>query len=265
MKLNDNYTRVFGRVPILGMIHMTGSEPIKRALDEIAIYEEEGVDGCIIENYYDQSDIPVEKTLQETQRLKPGIVIGVNVLPNEFHVSFPLADKYGAKFIQLDHVAGRYMSEGMDFKELRFEAYGRFKERYPDIIVLGGVWPKYYHPVPGSDLERDLKQGMERAETIVVTGEGTGMETPLEKIKRFRDIIGDHPLIVGSGLTPDNAYESLCIADGAIVGTSLKIDGRTENPVDRSRVRDLMQAVNEARGYSGGSVMLFDPLKHPRK
>lgn len=255
MKLNDNYSRVFGRIPILGMIHMAGSEPIKRALEEIAIYEEEGVDGCIIENYYNESDIPLEKTLKETQKLKPGIVIGVNVLPNEFHLSFPLANKYGGKFIQLDYVAGHYVAG-----ETRFEAYMRFKEGYPDIIVLGGVWPKYYKPVLGSDLEKDLREGMKRAEAIVVTGAGTGMETPLEKIKRFRDIIGDHPLIVGAGLTPDNAYEALCIADGAIVGTSLKIDGRTENPVDRSRVRDLMQAVNEAKG-SGGSVMFFDPLK----
>jgi predicted TIM-barrel enzyme len=32
-------------------------------------------------------------------------------------------------------------------------------------------------------------------------------------------------------------------ADGAVVGSSLKVDGITWNPVDQARVRELMDAV----------------------
>jgi predicted TIM-barrel enzyme len=225
------------------MIHLAGDKPVERALEEIAIFEDEGVDGAIIENYRGSVE-DVIHTLQQTASKKLKLVIGVNVLPNEFSQSFALANQYGAKFIQLDHVAGRY-----DLGELDFEAYSSCKDSYPEIIVLGGVWPKYYNPVKGSDLERDLKEGKSRAEAIVVTGAGTGMETPLDKIKKFREIIGEHPLVVGAGLTVDNAYQQLCISDGAIVGTYFKKDGDTRNPIDSVKIRDLMSAVREARKY----------------
>ena len=167
----------------------------------------------------------------------------MNVLPNEFQ-SLPLAQRYGADFVQLDQVAGTYNSGQLDFA-----SYEKVKNQHPEIIVLGGVWPKYYHPIEGSDLETDLRNGIQRAEAIVVTGAGTGKETPFDKIKKFREIIGEHPLVVGAGLTPDNAYEQLCISNGAIVGTSLKVDDNIYNPMDRQRVRDFMSVVREAREY----------------
>jgi len=243
MKLNDRYNQVFGKIPILGMIHLAGQNPVKRALEEITLFEEEGVDGAIIENYHGSVE-DVIATLQETHERKPNVVIGVNVLPNEFYLSLPLAQKYGADFVQLDQVAGTYQSG-----ELDFEFYKKVKSQHPEIIVLGGVWPKYYRPVEGSNLETDLRTGIQRAEAIVVTGAGTGKETPFDKIKKFRKIIGEHQLVVGAGLTPDNAYKQLCISNGAIVGTSLKIDNKTYNPIDRQRVRDFMSVVREARLY----------------
>jgi len=243
MRLNSLYDKVFNKIPILGMIHLAGNDPVKRALEEIAVYEEEGVDGVIIENYHGTVE-DVTQTLKETSTMKPNIVIGVNVLPNEFKQAFTLAYKYGAEFIQLDYVAGRY-TRG----ELDFQAYSRVKEKYPNIIVLGGVWPKYYTPLEGSDLEHDLWEAKSRAEAVVVTGAGTGVETPLGKVKQFRELIGGHPLVVGAGLTADNAYERLCISDGAIVGSFFKEGGDTRNPIDREKIRDFMSIVEEARKY----------------
>ena len=243
MRLNSLYDKVFNKIPILGMIHLAGDDPVKRALEEIAVYEEEGVDGAIIENYHGTVE-DVTQTLKKTSTMKTNIVIGVNVLPNEFEQAFTLAHKYGADFIQLDYVAGRY-TRG----ELDFQAYSRVKEKYPNIIVLGGVWPKYYTPLEGSDLEQDLWEAKSRAEAVVVTGAGTGVETPLGKVKQFRELIGGHPLVVGAGLTADNAYERLCISDGAIVGSFFKEGGDTRNPIDREKIRDFMSIVEEARKY----------------
>lgn len=243
MQLNNRYNQIFGKIPILGMIHLAGQNPVKRALEELALFEEEEVDGAIIENYHGSVE-DVVATLQETHKRKPNVVIGVNVLPNEFYQSLPLAQKYGVDFVQLDQVAGTYRSGQLDF-----EYYERVKSQYPEISVLGGVWPKYYHPIEGSDLETDLRTGIQRAEAIVVTGAGTGKETPLDKINQFREIIGEYPLVVGAGLTPDNAYDQLCISNGVIVGTSLKVDNNTYNPMDRQRVRDFMSVVKEARKY----------------
>ena len=243
MELNNRYNQVFGKIPILGMIHLAGQNPTKRALEELALFEEEGIDGAIIENYHGSVE-DVIATLWETQKRKRKLVIGVNILPNEFDQSLLLARKYGVDFVQMDYVSGIYWSGQLDF-----EHYRQVKQENPEIIVLGGVWPKYYHPIKGSDLEADLRVGVQRAEAIVVTGAGTGQETPFDKIRRFREIIGEHSLVIGAGLTPDNAYEQLCISNGAIVGTSLKLDDDTYNPVDRQRIKDFMSVVREARLY----------------
>lgn len=243
MQLNNRYNQVFGKIPILGMIHLAGQNPVKRALEELSLFEEEGIDGAIIENYHGSVE-DVIATLQETSKRKSNIVVGINILPNEFHKSLPLAQQYGADFVQLDQFAGSYRSGQLDF-----EQYEKVKSQHSEIIVLGGVWPKYYQPIEGSNLKKDLRTGMQRAEAIVVTGAGTGKETPFDKIKKFREIIEEHPLVIGAGLTPENAYEQLCISNGAIVGTSLKTDDNTRNLIDRQRVRDFMSVVKEARQY----------------
>jgi membrane complex biogenesis BtpA family protein len=51
------------------------------------------------------------------------------------------------------------------------------------------------------------------------------------------------PVLVNTGFRAANAAELLQFADGAVVGSSLKIDGITWNPVDRDRVRELMNVV----------------------
>jgi membrane complex biogenesis BtpA family protein len=53
------------------------------------------------------------------------------------------------------------------------------------------------------------------------------------------------PVLVNTGFRSSNAAELLQFADGAIVGSSLKVDGITWNPVDRDRVAELMDVVND--------------------
>ena len=52
---------------------------------------------------------------------------------------------------------------------------------------------------------------------------------------------------MGSGTNEENIAAFLECADGAIVGSSLKIDGIAENPVDVERVRRYMRAVGSLR------------------
>ena len=47
---------------------------------------------------------------------------------------------------------------------------------------------------------------------------------------------------MGSGMNVDNIAEFLKFADGAIVGTSLKVDGQGENPVDLEVLKRFMEA-----------------------
>lgn len=58
------------------------------------------------------------------------------------------------------------------------------------------------------------------------------------------------PVLVNTGFRAKQAAALLRHADGAVVGSSLKVDGVTWNPVERARVEVLMRAVAEA-GSSG--------------
>jgi len=227
--------------PIIGMIHCyNNGDVIGCALKEIEIYEEEGVDGYIVENYFGSAADVWAVLLHRDRSGK--CAVGVNILPNEFEVAFNYAYAVGGNFIQVDCVGGKYI----DRKNLNKDLLRWNGDNYPDIISLGGVWPKYYFKVPDSDLEADIREAESRVDAIVVTGDGTGHETPINKIKSFRELTS-YPLIIGAGLTVDNAKEQLSIGDGAIVGSYFKEGGVAHSPMDRKRVRDLMDVVKSIR------------------
>ena len=237
----------FKEKPILGMIHLSNDDAwgvTDRALNEIKVYQEEGLAGVIIENYHsglsEVKDVLCEVAeLKTTGHISPDLNIGINILPNDYQEAFKLADLHGFDFIQMDYVSGKYQRS----QEINESEYLDYRTKYPNIQVLGGVWPKYYTPVGGSSLENDLKIAIKRCDAIVVTGSGTGKATPMDKIKMFRDIIGDFPLIIGAGVTPDNVKSQFEYGDGAIVGSTFKNHSITTNMVNRKLVKEFMKQV----------------------
>jgi membrane complex biogenesis BtpA family protein len=81
------------------------------------------------------------------------------------------------------------------------------------------------------------------ADGLIVSGAGTGKATDLEQVRRVKAAAGATPVFVGSGITAAIIGETLRVADGAIVGSSIKKDGVAVNPVDPQRVRALLEAV----------------------
>ena len=116
-------------------------------------------------------------------------------------------------------------------------------------VILGGVRLKNQPVLSGNSLEEDLHRAMRRGDGIIVTGRATGVETEIEKISTFREIIGDFPLIVGAGVRASNCVEQLRIADGAIIGSSLKTDGDVHGDLERSRVAELVRLVRQLEGH----------------
>jgi len=84
------------------------------------------------------------------------------------------------------------------------------------------------------------------ADVILVSGKMAGAEAELSTIRDIKSHI-DVPVLVNTGVKPENVQEYLSVADGAIVGSSLKVDGYTWNPVDPERVKMLMKKVNHLR------------------
>ena len=102
-------------------------------------------------------------------------------------------------------------------------------------------------PFPGLDLETHIEwTEFYRADALIVSGRMTGAAPPLDKVRRAKEL-ATRPILMGSGTTAENISDFLQFADGAIVGSSLKVDGVAENPVDLERVRRYVAAVEEVR------------------
>ena len=84
-------------------------------------------------------------------------------------------------------------------------------------------------------------------DAILISGAITGQAAKASALAEVAEVIRPTgiPLLVNTGFTAKNAAELLQHADGAIVGSSLKVDGITWNPVDAARVREVMRAVND--------------------
>lgn len=223
--------------PIIGMLHLSGygrEKILDNAKREIEIMYCNGVNAVLVENYFGDR-IDVENALKYLQEYYSDMVYGVNLLGFP-ETAFDLARKYGAKFVQMDSVCGHLEPN----YEKPFLKKLDTMRGDGDIFLLGGVRFKYQPVRSGRSLEEDLKLGMERCDAIVVTGEGTGISTDLEKIKTFRSILGDFPLIVGAGMTAETAQKQLAFSDGAIVGSYFKEYGDAQYPVDEARVKEFI-------------------------
>ena len=240
MKLNDIFNV---KKPVIGMLHLIGGdhdEIFAQARMEIGQMYDAGVDAVLVENYYG-SPPDMERALAYLQEHYADHVYGVNVL-GSYRNGFRMAKQYGAKFLQIDSICGhlereRDLDYAADLMELRSD----------DLFLMGGVRFKYQPIRSGRSLEEDLLIGMERCDGIVVTGDATAVGTDMDKIRLFREIMGDYPLIVGAGLTLDTCEEQLSVADAAIVGSWFKKFGITQNPIDPERVRQFMDKVKELR------------------
>ena len=84
-------------------------------------------------------------------------------------------------------------------------------------------------------------------DAICVSGQMTGEQVDTAALSEAKNAV-NVPVFVNTGVRADNVADYLRIADGVIVGTSLKHDGITWNPVDSHRVEALMRVVNEVRG-----------------
>jgi membrane complex biogenesis BtpA family protein len=115
------------------------------------------------------------------------------------------------------------------------------------IKVFADVDKKHSVRFPGIDLATHAEwTRFCGADALIVSGKMTGDAPDLAKVREAKALAGRLPLLIGSGATAENAASFLAVADGIIVGSSIKEDGICENPVDPSRVRHLVTAARTA-------------------
>lgn len=256
---------VFDSQPIIGMVHLAplpgaprfeSRESVReRAVQDARALAAGGIDGVIVENYGDvpfySDDVPKHLVAEMTRLV--GIVcetvevpVGVNVLRNDAQAALSIAAATDASFIRVNvHSGARVTDQGLI--EGNAHETLRLRERLgADVRILADVAVKHSEPVSTENVERDTRDAVERglADSVVVSGSGTGCAVDRERlatVARVADELGVSAY-VGSGVTHETAPDLLSMADGAIVGSALKEQGKTTNPVDESRVVSLMEA-----------------------
>ncbi|ELY66564.1 photosystem I assembly BtpA [Natronobacterium gregoryi SP2] len=255
--------------PVLGMIHLPplpgapGFDGNRNAVRERALadahrLETSGVDGIVLENFGDApfhpESVPKHVVAEMTAtaaalRREVDLPMGINVLRNDAEAALSIAAAVDADFVRVNvHVGTAATDQGV----LEGQAHEtiRLRERLEaDVAVLADVHVKHATPVGETAIERAAEETVERgrADGVLVSGTGTGAATALEDVRRVSSAVPDAPVLVGSGVTAETADDFLeAGADALVVGTALKEDGETTNPVDSSRVDAVVTAARNA-------------------
>jgi membrane complex biogenesis BtpA family protein len=128
--------------------------------------------------------------------------------------------------------------------------------RYRDRLGLGHV-PMLYNVSAEFADSLDRRPLPDRArsavfssipDAVLVSGQITGEAAAQSDLEAVKKVLPDTPVLANTGVRHDTVAEVLRVADGCIVGSSLKIDGNTWNPVDPARAADFMARARAARG-----------------
>ena len=84
-------------------------------------------------------------------------------------------------------------------------------------------------------------------DAICVSGLTAGSETSVSTLNAVKTAIPGTPVFANTGVNVDNVAQQLAASDGAIVGTTFKVDGYIWNPVDVARVRAFMDRAKASR------------------
>ena len=96
-----------------------------------------------------------------------------------------------------------------------------------------------------AELTRDLE--FFDADAVIATGQRTGDTATADEIRTVKARRPILPVLVGSGVRADNvARDHDRLADGVIIGSSLKRGGVWWEPVERERVAAFMSRFREA-------------------
>ncbi|MFK8084178.1 MAG: BtpA/SgcQ family protein [Granulosicoccus sp.] len=266
-KPQDLITSLFGGKALIGVIHcpaFPGSPRYNGASIE-AIYDacmrdaqaylEGGMNGLIVENHGDIPFLKPEDIGPETTGYLSVITdrimrevdcpVGINVLANAPIPALAVASASGAAFIRVNQWANAYVAnegfmEGRAAQALRYRASLQANQIkvFADSHVKHGSHAIVADRTIG-ELTRDI--AFFDADAVIATGQRTGNTATMQEIDEI-GAASTLPLLIGSGITPDNISASLAKVDGVIVASSLKRDGDWWNEVQVERVKKLVNA-----------------------
>ncbi|XP_075242791.1 uncharacterized protein F13E9.13, mitochondrial-like [Convolutriloba macropyga] len=256
---------------LYGMIHIlptaatplwkrgqTVTQTIERALEEAELFKKYNFSGVIIENMFDVPylkssliqphtvttmtavAIEVRKILTRDQ----GFSIGIQILSGANMEALAVALAADCDFIR---------AEGFVFGQIGDEGYTescagqllRYRKSISaeHIKVFCDIQKKHSsHAITGDLTIDEHAKAAEffEANGLVITGKHTGQTADRKQLLHAKNAAPKLPVLVGSGVTPENISQYQ-IADGLIIGSSLKFDGKWHNKLEEMRICKLIE------------------------
>jgi len=254
--------------PIIGVVHLLplptsprwgGSlkAVINRAEQEATALASGGVDGIIVENFFDApfakecvDPVVVSAMTLVVNRLMHLVTlpIGINVLRNDARSAMAIATCTQAHFIRVNVLTGVMVTdqgiiEGQAHDLLRYR-----RELGSEVNILADVLVKHARPLGSPNLTTAVQETIERglADGVILSGWATGSPPSLEDLELASAAARGTPVFIGSGATWENIPQLMQAVDGVIVSSSLKRKGQIEQPIDPIRVSQFVEATRRS-------------------
>jgi membrane complex biogenesis BtpA family protein len=266
----SNFRRVFGdKKPVIAMVHL-GALPgsplhdgkagieglVEGARKDLAALQAAGFDAVMFGNENDRPyEFKVDTASTATMafvigRLRPEIKVpfGVNVLWDPIS-SMALAAATGASFVR-EIMTGTYASDMGPWTPDAGAAM-RYRDRLgrQDLALLYNISAEFAYSLDRRSLADRARSAVFSSipDAILVSGAITGEAAEMSDLKAVKKALPTTPVLANTGVKHATVADVLKVADGCIVGSSLKVDGHTWNAVDPERAAEFMRIVRQAR------------------
>lgn len=266
--MTANFKQVFGDIkPVIGMVHI-GALPgtplfdpahdlVASARADLRALQDAGFDAVMFGNENDRPyEFEVDTASTATMaaiigQLKGEITVpfGVNVLWDPMS-TVALGAATGAAFVR-EIFTGTYASDMGPWTPDAGRAM-RYRDRLgrSDMAMLYNVCAEFAHSLDQRPLPDRARSAVFSSipDAVLVSGQITGEAAALSDLEAVKAVLPDTAVMANTGVKHETVADVLAIADGCIVGSSLKVDGDTWNAIDPERARDFMARAKAARG-----------------
>jgi len=178
------------------------------------------------------------------------VPFGVNVLWDPIS-TVALAAATGASFAR-EIFTGHYSSDMGQWTPNAGEAM-RYRDRLGrrDLVMLFNISAEFAHSLDRRPLPDRARSAVFSSipDAVLVSGQITGEAAGVDEVEAVKIALAGSnvPVLVNTGVRHDTVADFVRVADGCIVGTALKVDGVTWNPVDPARASNFMARARAAR------------------
>ena len=269
--MTDKFRQVFATAkPVIAMVHfgaLPGSplHDAKGGLDalidgvmkDLKSLQDAGVDAVMFGNENDRPyEFQVDTASTATMayvigrvRDKITVPFGVNVLWDPM-ATVALAAATGATFVR-EIFTGTYASDMGPWTPDAGKAM-RYRDRIgrSDLAMLYNISAEFAHSLDTRSLPDRARSAVFSSipDAILVSGQITGEAAAMSDLEAVKKVLPNTPVLANTGVKHATVADVLEVADGCVVGSSLKVDGDTWKAVDPDRAAEFMRLARAARG-----------------